>query len=106
MKEKIDSDMNEPRDVPSQLIGDPANTRVPTGSGDLLLPPSVPRFPTGSGDLLRAPTGSGNLFRPPSPQQPFQDLLFTRTKLEQLDDEPLSFEIWFRNFCLIEEITR
>ena len=97
MREEVDRDMYRPRDVPSQLTSEPANMRVPTGSGGPLRPPSLPNVPTASGDLLRVPTGSGDLLRPPSPQQPFQNLLFTRADLEQLDDELINFEILFRS---------
>ena len=101
--EEVDRDMYGPRDAPSQLTGEPAHMRVPTGSCDLLRAPSLPSVPTGSGDLLRppslpsVPTGFGDLLGPPSPQQPFQNLLFTRAEVEQLDDELLNFEMLLRN---------
>ena len=71
MIDEVGRDMHGPRDVPSQLTGEPAHMRVPTGSGDLFRPPSLPRVPNGSGDLLRVPNGSGDLLQPPSPPQPF-----------------------------------
>ena len=101
--------MNGPRDVTSQLTGEPAHMPVPTESGVLLRAPSLPSVPTGYGDLFRppslpsSPTGSGDLLRLPSPQQPFQNFLFTKAEFKQLDDELLNFEMLFRNLLFFQK---
>ena len=81
MSEALDRGMRYPTDNPSQLAGDTAP--IPT-TGVLQL------FPTGSGDLLRPPTPALTA------RQPVQDLIFTRVELERMADELLNFDTLFR----------